>query len=121
MGRAISNKYYYSLFPFIPFLGSDILNGPSTLSGINKVILAVLSFTIILLYCILNIVAYAGVLYIIKYNDLEQKYPKLRPIIKYYQNTSIILIIVEIIFVVSSLVLVVGLCLHLLYLGNGGL
>lgn len=92
---------------------------PESISALNKVVFGIFTITSILLYCIINIVGYFGCLYIIKHTELEKKkYPKLSPIIKYYQNTSVIFLTIEIIFVVSTLLLVMGLCLHLLYISN---
>lgn len=91
---------------------------PDSISALNKVVFGIFTITSILLYCIINIVGYFGCLYMIKHTELEKKYPKLSPIIKYYQNTSVIFLTIEIIFVVSTLLLVMGLCLHLLYISN---
>jgi hypothetical protein len=102
----------------LPFINENTINATNNLSSINKIILGVLTITIILLYCIINIVAYFGCLYLIKHTELEKKYPKLKPIIEYYQKTSIIFITIEVIFVISTLLLVIGLCLHLLYLSK---
>lgn len=74
--------------------------------------------TTILLYCIINIVFYFGCLYLLKYTEFENKYPKLSPIIKYYQKTSIIFLIIVIIFVILTLLVTIGLCSHLLYISN---
>lgn len=109
------NNTYFALLPFI---NSSLLSAPESLSAVNKIIYGVLTFTIILLYCIINIIGYFGVLYIIKYTDLQTKYPKLSPIIKYYQNTSFVFLIIEIIFVIFSLLLIIFLCIHLLYISN---
>jgi len=109
------NNVYFALFPFFNL---DMFNAPDSLSGVNKIIVGVLTFTIIILYCVLNIVGYFGCLYLIKHTDLENKYPKLKPIIKYYLKTSIVFLIVEIIFVISSLLLIIGVCSHLLYITN---
>jgi hypothetical protein len=113
--RGLNNKYYFSLLPIINW---DIFTVPATMSGLNKIIFGILGFAIILLYSIINIVAYLGIMYIIKYTNLEDKYPKLKPIIKYYQGTSTIFLIIEIIFVIGSLLIIIGLCLHLLYINN---
>ena len=103
---------------WFPFINLNIFTMPDSISALNKVVFGIFTITSILLYCIINIVGYFGCLYIIKHTELEKKYPKLSPIIKYYQNTSVIFLIIEIIFVVSTLLLVMGLCLHLLYISN---
>lgn len=107
----------YALFPFT-FINDNLFSSVNTVSAINRILLGVVTIALILVYCIINIVAYFACLYIIKHTELENKYPKLKPVIKYYQNTSIIFLIIEIIFVVSTLLLVIGLCLHFLYISN---
>lgn len=106
------------LFALLPIFNGSMFTWSDSISGVNKIILGILIITTILLYCIINIVLYFGCLYLIKHTELEKKYPKLIPIIKYYQNTSIIFLIIEIIFVISTLLVVIGLCTHLLYISN---
>jgi len=106
------------LYGLLPFIDNNLFNLPSTLSSINRVILGILIISIILLYCIINIIGYFSCLYIIKYTDLIKKYPKLSPIIKYYENTSIMFLVIEIIFVIFTLLVVKALCTHFLYLAN---
>jgi hypothetical protein len=108
------NKIVYALFPFT-FIIDNLFSSVNTVSAINRVVLGVATITLILLYSIINIVAYFACLYIINTRDLENKYPKLKPVIKYYKNTSIIFLIIEIIYVVSILLLVIGLCLYFIY------
>ena len=110
------NRFYYTIFySILPIFNGNIFHWPDTVSGLNKIIFGVLTITTILLICIINIVGYFSVLYIIKHTDLEKKYPKFKPIIKYYENTSIIFLIIEIIFVISILLLIIGLCAQLIY------
>lgn len=109
------NPHFYVLFPFID---TNLFNSTNNLSNIQKVLLGVLTTTVILLYCIINIVGYFSVLYIIKHTELEKKYPKFSPIIKYYQNTNIIFLIIEIVFVIFILLLVIVMCSHLLYISK---
>jgi len=112
------NNRNFILYALFPLINTDVLTFNDNLSNIDKVLLGVLSITIILLYCIINIIGYFSALYIIKHTDLEKKYPKLSTIIKYYQKTSIIFLIIEIIFVISILLLVIGICSHLLYISK---
>jgi len=114
---ANKNKIVYALLPFT-FSIDNLFSSVNTVSAINRILLGVVTITLILLYSIINIVAYFACLYIIKHTELENKYPKLKPVINYYQNTSITFLIIEIIFVVSTLLLVIGLCLHFIYTSN---
>ena len=56
--------------------------------------------------------------YLIQKFDLESKYPKLKVIINYYKNTSLVFLIIEITFVILTLLTVISLCLYLLYFAN---
>ena len=115
----MNNKKFYPLgLALLPFINSDMFSVPESLSGLNKMIFSILIITVLLLYNIINIVAYFGALYIIKYTDLESKYPKLKVIINYYKNTSLVFLIIEITFVILTLLTVIGLCLYLLYFAN---
>ena len=113
------NRLYLSLIPFINVDWWPItISAPDSLSGLNKLIFSTLIFSVIILWCIINIIGYFGSLYIVKYTDLESKYPKFKPIFKYYLNTSTVFLVIEIVFVLSTLLLIIGICLHLLYMIN---
>jgi hypothetical protein len=112
MGR--NNKTI--IYGLLPFINGDLFNLPSTLSSMHKVISGILTICVVLLYCIINIIGYFSCLYIIKHTELEKKYPKLSPIIKYYEKTSIIFLVIEIISVILILLIAIGLCVHLLYI-----
>lgn len=115
MGMVNKNNNLYSLLPFIT---GYITNSVDSISSVNKVISGVLIITVTILFCLMNIIGYFGGLYIIKHTDLESKYPKLKPIVKYYHNTNIVLLIIEIIFVFFVLLFVIGFCIYLLYYSN---
>lgn len=115
MEKNNKNSSYLSL---IPFMNLDWLSAPESLYGINKLIFSILIFSVIILWCIINIIGYFGSLYLIKYTDLETKYPKFKPIFKYYLSTSTVFLIVEIVFVISTLLIIIGVCIHLLYITN---
>jgi len=72
----------------ILLINDFLFNKPDTIEGLNKIILNVLIISTLLLYSIIIIVFYFGCLFIIRNTELENKYPKLKPIIKYYLNTS---------------------------------
>lgn len=114
----IKNKIYNVYFALFPFINVNLFSAPDSVSGVNKILFGVLTFTTILLYCLINILGYFGFLYIMKHTELEQKYPKWKPIFKYYENTSIVFLIIEILFVLLSLLLVIGLCVQLLYISK---
>jgi hypothetical protein len=69
----MGNKNKTLFFALLPFINGNLFNWPDTISGVNKIVLGVLTISTILLYCILNIVFYFGCLYIIKHTELEKK------------------------------------------------
>jgi hypothetical protein len=75
--------------------------------------LGFLTLNLLLLWAIINIVGYFGSLYIIKYTNISDKYPKLIPILNYYEKYSTILIIV--VLVILILFINISLLLYLLY------
>jgi hypothetical protein len=117
-GYSNNGKHNKSIYALLPFINGNLMSSVDSISSINKIILGVLTITITILYCLINIMGYFGCLYIIKHTELEKKYPKLKTIVKYYQNTSVVFLVIEIIFVISILLLVIGLCLHLLYISK---
>jgi hypothetical protein len=108
----IYNNVSYS---FLPFISLNIPIAPDNLTGFNKVLYGVLTISIILLSCFINIIGYLLTLYLIKYTDIEIKYPRLKPFITYFKNTSLITIIIEIIFFIVTILAVIGVCIKLLY------
>jgi hypothetical protein len=82
-----------NFFCLFPFIDGFIFKAPDTLSNFTKVVVGILTIHILLFLCFINITAYFGCLYIIKHTELDKKYPKLKPIIKYYENSSIIFLI----------------------------
>lgn len=109
------NNVIYCFVPFIN-LGDNI--NPETLDGFNKLLLGILIISIILLWCFISIVGYLLTLYILKYTKLEEKYPKLKPFIVYFQNTNYVLIVIEIIIFIATILGVIGICINLLYFNN---
>ena len=105
-------------YAFLPIINTNLFTAPDSLSGLNKLLYSVLILTSIFLYSIINICGYFGFLYISKYTNLETKYPKIKPILKYFETISIFWLVVEIIFVVSILITIIILTLHLLSIAN---
>lgn len=102
----------------IPFISLDISSfTPDISTPINKLIFYILLYSIISLWLLLDIIFYFGSLYITHYyNDyILTKYPRLKPIIKYYRNKNHILIIVDIIFLIVMYIALILLCISALY------
>ena len=55
MGKNNKINNYYAFLPFL-WLQANVLTAPTSLNGINKLILSLVTYHIILLFCIVNIV-----------------------------------------------------------------
>jgi hypothetical protein len=103
------------LFGVLPIINIDFSILPDTPTGFHKFLLGILILSIILIWCFINIIGYFMTLYIIKYTNLEEKYPKIKSLIIYFQNINYLLIIIEIIIFLFILLSVIGICIYLLY------
>jgi len=110
--KVLTNNFIYG---FLPFINLDFSILPDTPTGFHKFLLGILMLSIVLLWCFINIIGYILTLYIIKYTNLEEKYPKFKPLFTYYQNMNYIFIIIEIIFFMLTILTVIGICINLLY------
>lgn len=110
--KFIKNNVIYC---FLPFTNLYDKISPDNLEGFNKMLFGILVISIILLWCFISIVGYLLTLYIIKYTKLEEKYPKLKPFIVYFQTTNYVFIVIEIIIFISTLLALIGVCIKLLY------
>lgn len=108
----VNNMNYIKQFSLIPFI-SSFINISENPHGLGKMALGFLTLNLLLLWAIINIVGYFGSLYIIKYTNISDKYPKLIPILNYYEKYSTILIIV--VLVILILFINISLLLYLLY------
>ena len=106
----------FSFFPSILSFStiSDAML-PDSPSGLDRMLFGILLLSILLLYSNVNVRGYFLTLYVIKYTDFENKYPKFKKIINYFKNSNIVLIIIEIIFIVSILLGAIAICIILLY------
>lgn len=86
--KIIKNNNNSILYAVLPFISGNLFSLPDTLSGLNKMLVGVVTIISILLYCFINLVGYFACIYIIKHTDLAKKYPKFSPIIKYYERRS---------------------------------
>jgi len=106
------------IYCFLPFINLNSNITPESLDGFNKFLFGILIISIILLWCFISIVGYLLSLYVIKYTKLEEKYPKLKPFIGYFQSTNYVLIVIEIIIFIATILGVIGICIKLLYFNN---
>ena len=62
----------------------------------------------------INILTYILVIYLIKYYNVENKYPKFIKIISYVKNTNLFFIIFEVVLVITTQIFIVGTNLYLI-------
>jgi hypothetical protein len=89
---------------------------PQNLSDFQVLIFWLLVLAIIALWCFINIIGYLGSSYLIKYTDIENKYPKLKRIINYFLKANYVLIILQIIYIIVIYIYIIGACFSLLYI-----
>ena len=109
-----NNMNYIKQFSLIPFI-SNFISIPENLHGFSKIALGLLIMNFLLLWAFINIVGYFGSLYIIKYTNFSEKYPKFKPILNYYEKYSMIMIIIEIVTVILIIFINISLLLFFLY------
>ena len=100
---------------FIPFFNLDMNIAPNSMDSFQQIIFAILVLSIILLWSFINVIGYFGVLYGIKYIDIENKYAKYKNIIDYFKKLNYFFIILETILILTILLSVIGICSYLLY------
>jgi hypothetical protein len=92
-------------FAFIlSFLDITIPDHASTLTQFS---FSVFLLSLVALFCLINILAYLLTYIFIQKGDYENKYPKLKILIKVYKNTSIFYVIIEILICLISLSLLI--------------
>ena len=103
---------------FIPFLNIDVLSAPESLSGFEQFLFSVLLLSIVLLWSFVTVIGYFCVLYGIKYLDIENKYPKYKPIINYFKKLNFVFVIIDVILIIVALVSVIGIISYLLFINK---
>ena len=98
------NNYRYSFA--LPFILSNISLSENA-NSVTRISFAVFILSIIALLCFINIILYTTTYVIITKGDYENKYPKLKRLINYYKNTSLIFISIEVFFCFICLLLLV--------------
>nr|YP_010759091.1 hypothetical protein QEO35_mgp28 [Hericium alpestre]WEX32005.1 hypothetical protein [Hericium alpestre] len=108
------NKTLYSINLF-PFLNFDWTTGPENLTSFQQLIYGIIIISISLLWCFINVTGYFITIYVIKYTDIETKYPKYIKIINYFKKYTYLSIILEILFIVITLLSLIGICCYILW------
>jgi hypothetical protein len=109
---------YMMSFSIVPFLNLDpaILLDIQTPTSLQKMLIGLIGIFVLELWSFLSIVGYLITLYVIKYTEIEQKYPKLKRIINYYKKTNLFFIFFEVLLFILFNIIIIILFGHLLYL-----
>lgn len=102
---------FFQLFSFSEVTG--ILNADAY-TGIYKLLFGLLVLSLLTIWSFISIAGYFLMLYLTKYTNMEEKYPKLQKIVKYYQNMNIGLIIIETLFIVTLHLIISVICIYFL-------
>jgi hypothetical protein len=102
------------LFPFIISIFGKNISNESEPIIVYSFSMFTLSFIVFI--CFINIFGYILSLYLISKYDIEIKFPKLKRIIKYYEKSSIIFIILEAIIGFTTLIFII--IINLVFCGS---
>jgi len=90
----------------LPFILSNLdINIPENASSLTNVSYGVFLLSLIALFCFINILGYFIAYILVLRGDYENKYPRLKWYINFYKKTTILSLIIEIIFCFISLLL----------------
>lgn len=88
---------------------------PDNISGLEKFIWGIIILNLLNLWCIIDLLGYLLSAYIIKYTDIEEKYPRYKKIIKFFSNTNYIFIALELIYIIIVHIAIIGICLSFFF------
>lgn len=110
VGRA---KYKYNyIIPFIfSSLGSNI---PKDAEPIVTFSFNILILSLIVFFCLINITGYFISIYLVNKYNVEKRFPKYSKLIRYYENSRIFFVIIEIIICYLFLIIIIVLNLGIL-------
>ena len=99
------NLKYSFIIPFIFLkLGNEI---PADVEPIITYSFNMFILSLITLVCLINIIGYFISIYLINKYDVEKRYPKYIKIIRYFEKSQILFVIIEIIICLSCLMAIV--------------
>jgi hypothetical protein len=99
-----------SLFP-LSFM--DIM--PENVSGFEQALYAIIIIIFFTLWSFIDIIGHFITIYLIDHSKMKAKYPRLKPILNYFKKTNYVFLAFEIIFVISTYLVLIGVCIRLLY------
>ena len=113
------NKYFDYKYAFLlPLVLKTINENPETIDPNNPFITYIVSITtilVIIFFAIMNLFFYLLVLYLINNYEVETKFPRFIYFINLYKKSSKIIIVLEIAFIVISLLTLILINIVLIY------
>lgn len=109
---------FEKIIQFFRSIGTDFNPAefvPENLTEFQLFLGSLIILALITLWCIIDVIGALFSLYIIKYTDIEKKYPKLKIIIRYYSNVNYVYITYQIIFLLLVYFTIIWTGLSLLY------
>lgn len=101
-------KYSFLFGIILDKLNIDINNLPaSNNENVYSFAIGIFILSLICLLNFINVVGYLISIVLIKKYDVENKFPKFKKIIRYFENTSLIIVIFEGIICLSTLIIIV--------------
>lgn len=111
-----NNKKYSQSFLFPIILNYLGLSLPENSEPIVQYVFGVIILSLIAILSFINVLAYLIIMYSMNHYNLEEKYPKLKRIINYYKNTTLLFVIIE--FSLGLISLIILFILSLIGLKN---
>lgn len=88
---------------------------PENITDFQLFLCSLIVLALVALWCFVDIIGSLFSLYLIKYTDIEKKYPKLKNIIKYYGNINYMYILYQALFLVGVYLILIWTLFSLLY------
>jgi hypothetical protein len=119
VNNLIINKFrtpneYQNSFSFAILLSYLNINVGNDAPFITHYSSGILIISLIVLICFTNVIGYLSAILILRYYKLSDKYPKLNKIFSYFEKTSTLFIIIEIITGYFFLFMIIFLSLYIL-------
>lgn len=97
----------------IQFFSEVIHYKPENLNEFQQLVFWVMVLAIIALWCFIDIIGYLFSSYVVKYTDIENKFPKLRKILNYFLKVNYIFIAFQVIYILFIYIFIIGVCMSL--------
>lgn len=98
----------------LEFFNNWINKIPNNLTDFQSIILGILLLALIALWCIIDIIGYFASLYLVKYVDIETKYPKYKWIVNYFLKANYIFIILQLVYIILIYIFIIGISITMI-------